>query len=172
MVSRIYEAIAILLAKCKLKSRALNRASRSVFFYPIYLSFFWFFEVDIEASSGSANYFTISRRMRFLTLLWFENYSKSAKIIPLEIILRTLIRLSTSSSTTSYSAKAAICLSASTFLRLNISSLFIRHVSKFLSSFSKLEKFIVSTTPSQANTHKATQNSRILSSKAFNTMPS
>jgi len=69
MVSRIYEAIAILLAKCKLKSMALYRASKSVFFYPIYPSFFWFFEADIEASSGSANYFTISRRIRFLTLL-------------------------------------------------------------------------------------------------------
>ena len=83
-----------------------------------------------------------------------------------------LLFLSTSSSTTSYSAKAAIYLSASTFLKLNISSLFIRHVSKLLSSLSKLEKLIASTTPSQANTHKATQHSSSFSSKAFNTMPS
>jgi len=55
MVSRIYQAIAILLAKCKLKSIALYRASKSVFFYPIYPFFFWFFEADIEASSGNAN---------------------------------------------------------------------------------------------------------------------
>ena len=55
MVSRIYQAIAILLAKCKLKSIALYRASRLVFFYPIYPSVFWFFEADIEASSGNAN---------------------------------------------------------------------------------------------------------------------